>query len=446
MKFILKTIFLLLPVFMHAQDKPFRLPVNYIDGYSDKFSYMPGDTCTLYLNATSNQKTSLRLLTLDGIPVDTLEIEVTNQDMQNNEPWKNGFGYKPTCRYKIPRVKSGLYMWENTKVYFVIMEATKKSDIVIVYPFNTEIAYCTGGGKSLYDASSIDNKRASHVSFLRPIKYNSNHSLFSWGFLQWIITTNYNFRLISDIEMENYDQLKGSKLLVIMGHSEYWTRTARMNFDKFVSKGNDALILSGNTMWWQIRYDLPNKHIICYKDSLSDPQKDLLLKTVNFNKPWVNYSIMKSIGVDWEMGGFGLKEDKGWDGFKICVPTSPLLQGTNLEKGDVLICPTKEFDCTALDGFDKDGYPVMDKTKIGFNYAELIGFDKGQHYDKEMIMTFVALQKTKKTGRIINVGSTNWCSINTFYGPDNERIKKITTNMIDLMLGKKSIFSEGIKK
>ena len=70
--------------------------------------------------------------------------------------------------------------------------------------------------------------------------------------------------------MDDYENIRGAKLLVVIGHSEYWTRTARLNFDRFVDEGCHALVLSGNTMWWQVRYSENKDRMICYKGG-NDP-------------------------------------------------------------------------------------------------------------------------------------------------------------------------------
>ncbi len=54
------------------------------------------------------------------------------------------------------------------------------------------------------------------------------------------------------MDLEDYSEIAGAKVVVIIGHSEYWTRRARENFDRYVLEGGNALVLSGNTMWWQV--------------------------------------------------------------------------------------------------------------------------------------------------------------------------------------------------
>ena len=43
-----------------------------------------------------------------------------------------------------------------------------------------------------------------------------------------------------------------SNIIVIVGHSEFWTRKARLNFDYHVDIGKNALIQSEITIWKQL--------------------------------------------------------------------------------------------------------------------------------------------------------------------------------------------------
>ena len=108
--------------------------------------------------------------------------------------------------------------------------------------------------------------------------------------------------MICDQDMDDYSEIQNSKILVVIGHSEYWTKAARLNFDQFVNSGKDAVILSGNTMWWQVRYNADKTKMICYKDEISDTISDPLLKTIAWPYPSLNYSVLTSIGADWPRG------------------------------------------------------------------------------------------------------------------------------------------------
>lgn len=437
---------------------------NYIsDGYMDKISYSPGDTGRIFINArsiTTNAK--LYLHNVNNIVVDSV---ITNLSPQNINaaniaaPWQKGFGYLVSFKYIIKNnLPSGIYNWEG-KIFFIIKNANKNADITIIYPSNTEAAYNNAGGKSFYIKSSTHNKPGDTLSFLRPLTAVglSVDRMYSDPIMKWLNTiTGYSIQVICDQDLDDYTEIQNSKIVCVVGHSEYWTRAARTNFDQFVNSGKDAIVLSGNTMWWQVRYDSTDKtRIICYK-SLADPISNPLLKTIQWTDPSLNYSILSSIGVDWLHGAFPASTKPGaylgWGGYKIMIPNSPILAGTGLNFKDTLSCKTREYDGTLINGVNEQGDPILDTTTLGFCKIELIGYDTGeeglQSTNVKGYGTFIAFKKTPTSGNIINVGSTQWCADNFaigypggFGGKDSRKIKQIVLNMFDLLLTKSNIYS-----
>jgi hypothetical protein len=237
--------------------------------------------------------------------------------------------------------------------------------------------------------------------------------------------------------LDDYNSIRRAQLLVIPGHSEYWTMNARKNFDRFVNNGKNAIILSGNTMWWQVRYDKSKQQMICYKSMNDDPVKSSRHKTINWNDSVLQYPIITSIGVDFSLAGYGLKVDKGWNGYKLLL-ASPLLENTTLRIGDVIPCPSDEYDGAPLAGV-AEGKPVLDYERMGFFKAEVIGFDFASRGGKDGVATWIVFKPTRSSGTVINTASTDWCSWNGI--GQNDDIIRITFNMIDKMLRNGNVFS-----
>ena len=403
-----------------------------LNGYTDYVSYTNNQNVAVFLNSKDSIKNAvIKLFSINGTIVDSLMSSIHPQLIKNTEPWKNGYGYDTTFTYDPSKLESGVYLWE--KKIPMIIKSNGDKQISLLYPSNTENAYCISGGLSMYSTPNA----ATIVSFSRPILL----STFSKSFLEWINLTNFrtNLNYIADIDLEDITILDNSKLLIIIGHSEYWTRNARINIDKFIENGHDVIILSGNNMWWQVRYDIKNKQLICYKD-MTDPISDPLLKTINWFYSLLKYPIINSIGGDFNNGGYGLKTDSGWDGYKICRNESPLLEGTYLNKGNILSIPTCEYDGTPIKKFDSEGYPIIDNSNLKYYKSEIIGFDLGFR-DVQTCGTFIVFQRTFTSGIVINASTTDWCSEYGIGGKDGDKIKIITRNMIEKLLNKKNIFS-----
>ena len=427
----------------------------------DRTSYNPGDSAKVYINAPlvfHNAK--LYLYSINDVIVDSLTTDLFPQSIANANPWENGFGYQSTFTYKIPNLKSGIYHWSGNDIGFIVKSAAKNADLTIIYPSNTGAAYNNAGGKSLYFQAATNTPKGTAVSFLRPNSYCPLDSLgeiasasplfYCKSFLQWLDRSNYSFQLISDMDMDDYNEIKNSKILLIVGHSEYWTRDARTNFDAFVNSSKDAIVLSGNTMWWQVRYNADKTQLICYKDAATDTISDPLLKTTNWYEPSLHYSIYGSIGADFYHGANGQKPfNHGWYGYKITSSKNPLLEGSNLNYGDVLSCPTLEYDGAIIQWFHADGTPILDTATLQFCRVELIGYDHGNWFGSDSIHTtygtFIACQKSRMTGRIINAASTNWCAQKGgFGGADSSTVRLITSTMINKLLARDQIFSANV--
>jgi hypothetical protein len=398
-----------------------------IDGYTDKFSFNVGDSFQLYINAShSITDFQLEINDITGKVIKTIHCDIFPQKSPDSLAYQNGFNYKPTIKGTIPYLKSGVYLFAN-KIPFLI-KSSKKKQILILYSSNTENAYCSSGGKSMYDYNEKEEKHPPIMSFLRPIGLPTQ----STEFFEWIISQNqYEIGYISDQDMDNYENIKDAKLLIIPGHSEYWTRAARRNFDQFINEGNNALILSGNSMWWQVRYNENKNQMICYKNKLYDNAVDSL-KTVNWPDSLLNYPVINSIGADFNYGGYGLNKDQGWDGFKITNQNSPILKSTGLKNGDILQLPTVEYDGIPLE-FSKDSSLVKIKYSQLFYRSELIGYDLGFRAQPTN-GTWIIIQPNIHSGIIINTASTDWCSASGMKGNHSKMIKKITLNMINLLL------------
>ena len=402
-------------------------PDRIIDGYTNQMSFNSHDSIEVFLNsslAIENEK--VLIFDINGNVVSDFIADIFPQETTESKPWEDGYGYLRTTKIKVEDLKSGIYFIDN-KIPFIIKPSVEV-DALVVYPSNTINAYNKNEGFSLYT-----NPRAYKLSFQR----QQNMPRFSLEFFKWV--SNLNFGYVCDYDLDSSITYTFSDLVIIPGHSEYWSRKARENFDNFINDGNDAMILSGNTMWWQIRYENNGNVLVCYKDSGLDPIEDPSLKTINWHRSILDYPIISSIGVDFSNGGFGLKydQDNGWDGYKIVLPESPIFQGLNLNFGQIISIPTVEYDSTPVIEISSDGIPQFDTGEFyKFNF---LGFDKAFRDSENRFGTFIIMQKTEKSGVIINTGSTDWCN-RGLIEKDSLIIKQVTLNMISLLKSNTDVF------
>lgn len=82
----------------------------------------------------------------------------------------------------------------------------------------------------------------------------------------WLEDNGYEYDVASDHDLHlDPDQLDGYKVVVINGHSEYWSEEAYRAVDSFLRSGGAAIVMSGNTMFWRVSYDEDGTAMECRK-------------------------------------------------------------------------------------------------------------------------------------------------------------------------------------
>lgn len=431
-----------------------------LDGYTDKQSYGAGDAVRLFLNGRTTIKTRIGVYDLNGMKVDDIEIGLQPQTKPESNAFQEGYGYCYSHDYIPPlMMKSGVYLIAK-KIPFVYRSGPEDGDIAVVYPTNTTQAYNAKGGGSLYVGAPLYPE----VSFLRPTAIDTLSS--GEGFLRWAldqpVELRNRFRYLSDHDLDDYTRLKGAKLIIIIGHSEYWSRQARLNFDRFVDSGHHALVLSGNTMWWQVRYGKGGTSLFCYRsDSVEgrpDPEPNPLLQTVRWYEPWLAYPILDSIGADFRYARYQKKAPlppyQPFGGYKIVHGNSPLLTGTGLKGGDILPHFSTEWDGIPLLGFgSSDDNPVINRSRFNPYRVEIVGFEH-TNSDYASVLpsaevyapvgtagTWVVWQKAPLSGFIVNVAANFWTTQANMSTGSGDLLRQITYNMVDVLANGRSPFS-----
>ena len=82
----------------------------------------------------------------------------------------------------------------------------------------------------------------------------------------WLREAGYEYDVAADYDLHrNPEMLEGYKVVIINGHSEYWSVEAYQGVDKFLSQGGSAIVMSGNTMFWRVTYDDKDQVMECRK-------------------------------------------------------------------------------------------------------------------------------------------------------------------------------------
>lgn len=83
---------------------------------------------------------------------------------------------------------------------------------------------------------------------------------------RWLEQNGYAYDALTDHDLHR-DQvaLGGAKVLVIVGHSEYWTHEAMQRVRQFLDRGGKVVCLSGNTMFWRVTQNDNGAIVECRK-------------------------------------------------------------------------------------------------------------------------------------------------------------------------------------
>ncbi len=83
---------------------------------------------------------------------------------------------------------------------------------------------------------------------------------------QWLEGRGYEFDVATDFDMDSDPNLLNDyEVVMILGHSEYWSVVARQRLDAYLSTGGNALVMSGNTMMWRVSLDITQGILECRK-------------------------------------------------------------------------------------------------------------------------------------------------------------------------------------
>jgi hypothetical protein len=142
----------------------------------------------------------------------------------------------------------------------------------------------------------------------------------------------------------NPELLEPYKVYLSVGHDEYWSWNEYDVLDSWIDRGGSLAMFSGNSVFWQVRFEDQGNTMVCYKHDASklDPfigTPDEKYLTTMWSSPIINRPENKLIGLSFTRGGYartGMTVPRGSGGYTIYRPDHWVFAGTGLEYGDVL--------------------------------------------------------------------------------------------------------------
>jgi hypothetical protein len=174
-------------------------------------------------------------------------------------------------------------------------------------------------------------------------------------FVAWAEAAGYELDYLTDADLET-ETLEGYRQALFVGHSEYWSWGERAEAERFADTGGRIAILSGNTCYWQCRWE--GTDLAVYKQFAEDEDPvaaDPVLRHLTsglWASPWVGKPEAQLTGLSFLYGGyhrFGMCVSRGIAGYTVAREDHWALAGTDLYWGDVF-----GDDCRLV-GYENDG-------------------------------------------------------------------------------------------
>lgn len=331
--------------------------------------------------------------------------------------------------------------------FFIVRQAVpgSTSKILLQLATNTYNAYNNWGGFSVYAYNSRGNNQGSRVSFERPPA--SQFSRWELPFVQWAEAAGYALEFAANADLEFHPgMLQSYKLVLSVGHDEYWSTPMRDHLEAFIGKGGNVCFFSGNTCCWQVRSEDDGRAFTCWKQNYF---QDPVFKTGDYrtlSTLWSHHLLQRPetqlTGVGFLWGGYHRSHGQFMDGkaaFTVHRPEHWLFEGTGLKRGDEF--GGKDtivgYECDGCELEWRDGLPFPTRRDGSPESFEVLGTcearwhpDDAEWYEKwQQGRTGAACMGVyERGGTVFTAGTTDWA--HGLSGGD-AAVTRITRNLLD---------------
>lgn len=434
-----------------------------IEGYTDRTSYVAGEVLTLHVSSEADRY-SIEIARLSA----NREVVWSKADLPGKKhtvpkdasaygcgwpgmklltipkEWTSGY-------YSIRFIPVGSGKASPNEAYFIVRpsEPGKHSRILIQLSTNTYNAYTNWGGYSLYAYHGRDKVQGRRVSFDRP-QY-SQFGNWERPFVAWAETNGYRLDYCANIDLDFYPELlKHYKLVLSVGHDEYWSAEMRDNLEAYIGAGGNVAFFSGNTCCWQVRLKEEGRALDCWKQSFGDDPYYMEGLHKHLSTLWSHHLVKRPenqlTGVGFLWGGYRKSHGQFMDDpaeFTVHRPDHWLFEGTGLKRNDRF--GNKDtivgYECDGCELTWKDGLPeptLRDGTPKGFTVLATCQAkwhpDDCEWYEKweKGRVGNAVIGSYTRNGTVVTVGTTDWS--HGLRGRD-PAVVRITKNVLD-KLGK----------
>lgn len=515
-----------------------RWPV--VEGYAGEQSFAPGDEVDVHCASRADRfSAEVHRIGADRELVWRRHGIVGIDHPVPEAAWRDGCDWPvtftvptgpdwPSGYYEISLLAEGHGEAARSEAFFVLRraEAAEPAGALLVLATNTWQAYNQWGGRCMYsgatrvsfrrplergylrrpsapeevefDGRLANTERPSDPTHARLLRYQAEQQYPLWTestgwhnwerrFVAWAERRGYRLDYAVNADLERRPEaVDGHRLLLSVGHDEYWSWGMRDTVDAFVEAGGNLAVFSGNTCNWQVRYDDDGASMICHKGRArrDDPVRDGPMPerlTSMWSDPRIGRPETETIGLSFSRGGYhrvGLGVPDGDGSYRVHRPEHWALAGTGLAEGDTFggehFVVAYEVDGCALTDVDgrpepthEDGAPETLQViataparllSITDEVCEapaglwasldppgdlegiawlLFGSASPEHVARLAATRAVMASFTKGGGEVVNAGTTDWS-----YALADPVVDRITRNVLDRLGRRGSRFAD----
>ena len=466
-------------------------PRPFIDAYPDQLSYAPGEDAALHVS-TSAPRYSVAVTRLGARDQKVWSRENLNGADHPVPEQASMQGCEWPVAVHVPLARewqSGYYRVELTGMlpggqtvknesFFVLRSVRpgKGAKILLQFATNTYQAYNQWGGSSLYSGSQFTQVSLNRPLMIRepPVRYrddsfNPNYwCAHAWElpFIRWAEAAGYllDYSVNGDLEFHP-EILSGCRLVLSVGHDEFWSAPMRDNLEKFIAAGGNVAFMSGNTCCWQVRFEDHGRTMVCWKAAyLFDPvfkTGDHRLLSTLWCSPFVRRPENGMTGVGFVYGGYNgffgeFTKGPEAGAYTVHRPDHWILADTGLKRGDEIgsragivgyECDGCEFDMveglpvpTGRDGTPEDfqilatGTARWSEADGSLNKSQLLRALLHGGQPPEKVSSYktrpgcAVLGTYTRGGTVFTTGSTDWAH---GLASGDRIVDRITRNVLD---------------
>jgi hypothetical protein len=260
-----------------------------------------------------------------------------------------------------------------------------------------------GAGRRVTTTNPPDPQMATHVGYVRlnhlsPYAGSAGWPDWELPFVRWAEREGYAFDVATNADLEDHPGLlDGYRLMLSVGHDEYWSGAMRDTVETFIAHGGNVAFFSGNTSFWQVRLEdrspgAPATSMVGFKGRFKDDPCYETERTNEVTSMWSDYLLGRAenhmTGVSFARGGYhriGKRVTNGSGAYTIHRPDHWLFEGTGIDYGDLLGASATivGYECDGCDFTYRDGLPIPtgdDGTPRNF---EILGTAPAAHFTRD---------------------------------------------------------------